>query len=218
MVIRPLDRSQPGQGCCLPAPLLAAPVIRRFARSCPPSPMLDPECPGGWCLGIDSGPALCLPCLWLGSSGVLGGSVFPSGVAEDAPRQRSGPPTGGVCLERGPAFRLARKNFPHGRSRLSSEGPERTRRTRGSGLTAVGDRARGERHSERSERLQGFARILTNGGESHRKNCRFPDPAGVPPSPLPRRVAPQRIFLFRKEIIAFGVTVRYPSSLISAGR
>ena len=90
-------------------------------------------------------------------------------------RRDSGSPTRGVCLERGPAFRLARKNFPHGRPRLSSEGPERTRRTRGSGLTAVADRARGERRSERSESLQGFARILTNGRES------LPNPCGLRP-------------------------------------
>ena len=100
-------------------------------------------------------------------------SAFPacgrgaSGVAEGGPRQRSGSPTGHVWYgEKGPALRLARKNFPHGRSRLSSEGPERQRRTCGSRLTAVGDRARGERRSERSEGLQGLATTLTNGGES----------------------------------------------------
>lgn len=29
-------------------PLLAAPVIRRLARSCPPWPLLDSDCPGAF--------------------------------------------------------------------------------------------------------------------------------------------------------------------------
>ena len=45
----------------------------------------------------------------------------------DAPRQRSGSQASHLqAVDRGPAFRLARKGFPHGRPRQSSEGPERS--------------------------------------------------------------------------------------------
>ena len=51
-----------------------------------------------------------------------------SGAASDGPpRQRSGaPPSHLQPVDQGPAFRLARKGLPHGRSRQSSEGPQRS--------------------------------------------------------------------------------------------
>ena len=48
-------------------------------------------------------------------------------VSDGPPRQRSGaPPSHLQPVDRGPAFRLARKGLPHGRSRQSSEGPQRS--------------------------------------------------------------------------------------------
>ena len=48
-------------------------------------------------------------------------------VSDGPPRQRSGaPPSHLQPVEQGPAFRLARKGLPHGRSRQSSEGPQRS--------------------------------------------------------------------------------------------
>ena len=49
------------------------------------------------------------------------------GVSDGPPRQRSGaPPSHLQPVEQGPAFGLARKGLPHGRSRQSSEGPQRS--------------------------------------------------------------------------------------------
>ena len=49
-------------------------------------------------------------------------------VSDGPPRQRSGaPPSHLQPVDQGPAFRLARKGLPHGRSRQSSEGPQRNR-------------------------------------------------------------------------------------------
>ena len=48
-------------------------------------------------------------------------------VSDGPPRQRSGaPPSHLQPVDQGPAFRLARKGLPHGRSRQSSEGPQRS--------------------------------------------------------------------------------------------
>ena len=48
-------------------------------------------------------------------------------VSDGPPRQRSGaPPSHLQPVDQGPAFRLARKDLPHGRSRQSSEGPQRS--------------------------------------------------------------------------------------------
>ena len=56
------------------------------------------------------------------------GNVHPrTGVAGGPPRHRSGAPTShSQPVDPGPAFRLARKGLPHGRSRQSSEGPQRS--------------------------------------------------------------------------------------------
>ena len=46
-------------------------------------------------------------------------------VSDGSPRQRSGAPASHLQpVDQGPAFRLARKGLPHGRSRQSSEGPQ----------------------------------------------------------------------------------------------
>ena len=56
---------------------------------------------------------------------VAGGQVHER--VDGAPRQRSGSQASHLqAVDRGPAFRLARKGFPHGRPRQSSEGPERS--------------------------------------------------------------------------------------------
>ncbi len=48
-------------------------------------------------------------------------------VPDGCPRQRSGAPALHLQpFDQGPAFRLARKGLPHGRSRQSSEGPQRS--------------------------------------------------------------------------------------------
>ena len=48
-------------------------------------------------------------------------------VSDGSPRQRSGAPASHwQPVDQGPAFRLARKGLPHGRSRQSSEGPQRS--------------------------------------------------------------------------------------------
>ena len=48
-------------------------------------------------------------------------------VSDGPPRQRSGaPPSHLQPVDQGPAFRLARTGLPHGRSRQSSEGPQRS--------------------------------------------------------------------------------------------
>ena len=48
-------------------------------------------------------------------------------VSDGCPRQRSGAPASHwQPVDQGPAFRLARKGLPHGRSRQSSEGPQRS--------------------------------------------------------------------------------------------
>ena len=50
-----------------------------------------------------------------------------TGVAGGSPRQRSGAlASHSQPVDQGPAFRLARKGLPHGRSRQSSEGPQRS--------------------------------------------------------------------------------------------
>ena len=51
----------------------------------------------------------------------------PGAVSDGSPRQRSGAPASHLQpVDQGPAFRLARKGLPHGRSRQSSEGPQRS--------------------------------------------------------------------------------------------
>ena len=53
--------------------------------------------------------------------------VSSGAVSDGPPRQRSGaPPSHLQPVDQGPAFRLARKGLPHGRSRQSSEGPQRS--------------------------------------------------------------------------------------------
>ena len=71
------------------------------------------------------------------------------GVAGGPPRHRSGAPTShSQPVDPGPAFRLARKGLPHGRSRQSSEGPQRSgglaKRVDGPGPTVRGERAPSE--------------------------------------------------------------------------
>ena len=51
----------------------------------------------------------------------------PGPSPDGSPRQRSGAPASHLQpVDQGPAFRLARKGLPHGRSRQSSEGPQRS--------------------------------------------------------------------------------------------
>ena len=54
----------------------------------------------------------------------------------------------------GPAFRLARKGIPARSAAAVTQRAGAEQRTRASGLTAAGDRARGRTRSERSEGIQ----------------------------------------------------------------